>query len=330
MNRFDAVADLRIAASERPTAPRRWSAESFVSQFVGKFSFLSLAWGVVFALGAVDLAWASVAQIGFTGWSSVVLTVGFLGAIGFAYDYTGRNARLADVGNYAALWVAFSAVGSIFTYVVATMGMPLRDAQLSGIDAALGFQWTPWFFFIAHHRYLNLPLEIAYESMLPQIIGSILYFAHTGQTTRNREFLVLAMLSLVATTLISGLLPAVGPFIPGHQPEFAKMLLSIRAGTAKTFALDNMKGIVTMPSFHTVIALVLIWVHRPPSRSFPIVATLSGLMLLSVPSAGNHYLSDMLAGAVIAAASIAVVTRAFGGSGAAGQLPTSAALLRRG
>ena len=202
----------------------------------------------------------------------------------------GRNARLADVGNYAALWVAFSAVGSIFTYVVATMEMPLRDAQLSTIDAALGFHWTPWFYFIAHHRYLNLPLKVAYESMLPQIIGSILYFAHTGQTARNREFLTIAMLSLMVTTLISGLLPAVGPFIPGHQPEFAKVLLTIRAGTARTFALDNMKGIVTMPSYHTVIALVLIWVHRPPSRSFPVVATLSGLMLLSVPSAGNHYL----------------------------------------
>ncbi len=311
MNRSDALADTRIAASASPAAGRRWNGESAARLFVGKFSFLPVAWGVVFALGAIDFAWANLAGIGFIGWSSVVLTVGFLAAIGFAYDYTGRNARLADVGNYAALWVAFSAAGSVFTYVVATMRMPLRDVQLSAFDAALGFHWTPWFYFIAHHRYLNLPLKVAYESMLSQIIGSILYFAHTGQTARNREFLTLAILSLVVTTLISGLLPAVGPCIPGHQPEFAKVLLTIRASDVKSFALDNMKGIVTMPSYHTVMALALIWVHRPPSRSFPIVATLSGLMLLSVPSAGNHYLSDMIAGAAIAAASIALVKTTF-------------------
>jgi membrane-associated phospholipid phosphatase len=64
-----------------------------------------------------------------------------------------------------------------------------------------------------------------------------------------------------------------------------------------------------MPSFHTVIAIVLIYVHRPPARSFRIVATLSGVMLLSVPWAGNHYLSDMIVGAAIAAGSIALVRR---------------------
>jgi len=279
-----------------------------------------MAWGLVFLLGAVDVLGASLARIIFTDWGGVFLAVGFLAAIGFGYHHSGRNARLADVGNYAALWVAFSAVGSVFTYVVATMRMPLCDARLSSIDAALGFHWTPWFHFIAQHRYFSLPLMIAYESMLPQIIGSILYFAHTGKTDRNRELLAIAMLSLVVTTLISGLLPAVGPFLPGHQPEFAKVLLAIRTGALTTFALGNMKGIVTMPSYHTVIAIVLIWVHRPPSRSFPVIATLNGMMLLSVPSAGNHYLSDMLAGAAIAAASIALVKAAFSGNGAASAL----------
>lgn len=105
--------------------------------------------------------------------------------------------------------------------------------------------------------------------------------------------------------MISGIVPAVGPYLPGHQPDFALVLLTIRDGAVTSFALDNLKGIVT--SFHTVIAIVLIYVHRQPARSFPVVAALSGLMLVSVPWAGNHYLSDMIAGAAIAAGSIAVV-----------------------
>jgi hypothetical protein len=291
------------AAAQSPTS-------ILTRPFVGKHAgFLALAWAVVLLLGAVDVSWANLAGLTFVGWSKVVFTVGFLAAIGFYYDYSGRNTRLADVGNYAALWVAFSAAGAIFTYVAATMRMPLHDAQLARIDAALGFQWTPWFRFFAAHRFLKLPLAIAYATMLPQIVGSILFFAHTHRTDRNRELLSIAMLSLIVTTLISGIVPALGPYIPGHQPDFMRVLVAIRDGAATTFALDHMQGIVTMPSFHTVIAIVLIYVHRPPARSFPVVAVLSGLMLLSVPWGGNHYLSDMIAGAAVAAGSIAVVRR---------------------
>ncbi len=295
--------------AEAPAEATSQSRPSLLARlFAGNHaSFLTLAWGCIFLLGAVDLSWANLAGLKFAGWPNVILTVGFLAAIGLYYEYSGRNPRLADVGNYAALWVAFSAAGAIFTYVVATMRMPLQDAEFARIDAALGFYWTPWFRYIAAHSFLKLPLAIAYETMLPQIVGSILFFAHTRRTDRNRELLSIAMLSLIVTTLISGIVPAVGPYIPGHQPAFALVLLTIRDGAVTSFALDNMKGVVTMPSFHTVIAIVLIYVHRPPARSFPVVATLSGLMLLSVPSAGNHYLSDMIAGAAIAAGSIAVV-----------------------
>jgi len=322
MRRAQAAAEREVEdwrAQSAAEAPAQAPAFFLIRPFVGKrTTFVPLAWTVVAILLMVDLSWANLAGITFVGWSSVVYTVSFLAAIGFYYDYSGRNPRLADVGNYAALWVAFSAAGAVFTYVVATLRMPLQDAHLAAIDAALDFHWTPWFRFLAAHRFLKLPLVIAYETMLPQIIGSILFFAHTHRTDRNRELLSIAMLSLIVTTLISGIAPAVGPYIPGHQPDFALVLMAIRHGAVTTFALDNMKGIVTMPSFHTVMAIVLIYVHRPPARSFPLIATISGLMLLSVPSAGNHYLSDMIAGAVIAAGSIAAVRRISSKDEAAG------------
>jgi hypothetical protein len=312
MDRARVASDVEIGEFEQVPIGTDWGAGLPSRLSVGIHSnFVLLGWGFVLLLGATDFFGAELSGLSFVNWRNALLSVGFLAAIGLAYDYSGRNQRLADVGNYAALWVAFSAAGSIFTYVVATMRLPLCDARLSSLDAALGFHWTSWFYCVAHHPFFKLTLTIAYASMLPQIVGSILYFAHTHQTNRNREFLAIAMISLVTTTLISGLLPATGPFLPGHQPEFSKLLITIRAGSATIFSLDDMQGIVTMPSYHTVIAMVLIWVHRPPSRSFSVAAILNSLMLLAVPSAGNHYLSDMLAGAVVAAGSIALVTIAF-------------------
>jgi len=268
-------------------------------------AFRTRAWMFIVALALVDIIWARFEGLTFAGCRSVLLTVGFLAVIGIYYDRSGRNARLADVGNYAALWVALSAAGAVFTYVVATMRMPLQDVRIAQLDQALGFHWEVWWRYIHTHRLVAKPLAIAYETMLPQIIGSILFFAHTERTERNRELLSIAMVSLVLTTLISGFFPATGPFMVGHQPLFARVLLQIRAG-ATNFALDHMQGIVTMPSYHTVTAILLIYVHRPPARSFPLLAVLNLLMLLSVPFAGNHYLSDLIAGSIMAAICIAL------------------------
>jgi membrane-associated phospholipid phosphatase len=62
-----------------------------------------------------------------------------------------------------------------------------------------------------------------------------------------------------------------------------------------------------MPSFHTVLAILFTYAHRPPSRSFIPVAMLNLVMLVSIPFAGHHYVIDMIAGAALAAATIAIV-----------------------
>jgi membrane-associated phospholipid phosphatase len=83
--------------------------------------------------------------------------------------------------------------------------------------------------------------------------------------------------------------------------------MSLRAGGAHPIALNTLTGIITFPSFHTVIAIIFIYVHRPPSHSFIPVAILNVLMLLSTPSEGHHYLIDLISGAVVAAICIAIV-----------------------
>ena len=273
--------------------------------------YLLSAWALTLVLAGVDLIWAERIGLAFVGWIRVYCILIFLLAVGFIYGYSGRSHRLSDANNYAALWVAFSAAGAIFTYLAATFAMPLRDAQFIAIDSWMGFHWLAWFGFIEAHRLIQFPLFIAYFTFLPQIIGSILYFAHTRQTSRNAEMLWISMLALIVTTIISAFLPAVGPYVHffGHQTADIVVLMSLRAGGAHTFPIDRMQGIITFPSFHTTIAIIFIYVHRPPSRSFVPVAILNGLMLMGIPSEGHHYLVDMISGAAVAAVCIAAVRR---------------------
>ncbi len=275
---------------------------------------LLLAWVLTLVLGGLDWIWADRVGLAFIGWMRVACALILLLAVGFLYGYSGRSHRLSDAGHYAALWVAFSAAGAIFTYLAATLAMPLRDAEFVAIDAAMGFHWLAWSRFISAHRVLELSVFVAYAAFLPQIIGSILYFAHTEQTGRNAELIWIAMLSLILTTIVSALLPAVGPYVHffGRQTDDIVALMSLRTHSAQSVNMSNLKGIITFPSFHTVLAIVFIYVHRPPSRSFAPIAILNVLMLISIPFGGHHYLIDMISGAVVAAVSIAIVRAVMG------------------
>jgi hypothetical protein len=270
---------------------------------------LRVAGFVLTSLGVVDFLWTRYARITFVGWAPLAFFLALLATVSVVYGYSRRSIRLSDAGIYAMLWVAFSAVGAIFTYAAATMQMPLHDVELTQIDAILGFDWMRWAKFVAAHGILHRVLAIAYGAMLPQIVGSIVYLAHTEQQDRNRELLYMSMLALVVTTLISGMVPALGPNFHFHRirHDYSEVLLELRSGTVSTFALGDMKGIIALPSFHTVMALLFIYVHRPPSGSFLPAAILNAIMLLSLPSQGDHYLSDVVAGFGVAALSITIV-----------------------
>jgi hypothetical protein len=271
------------------------------------------AWVLIVGLGGLDWIWADRVGLTFSGWTRIVWMLIFLLAVGVLYGYSGRDRRLADAGNYAAVWVAFSAAGAIFSYLVATFALPMRDAELIAIDAAMGFHWLAWSEFVGAHRALHLPLAVAYNFFLPQIIFSILYFAHTLQTRRNAELIWLTMVSVTITSIISAFVPALGPYVYfyGHPTPDIVVLTSLRAGGPQTAVINQLQGIITLPSFHTVMAIVFIYVHRRPSRSFLLVAVLNGLMLIAIPSEGHHYMIDMISGAAVAAISIAIVRAAM-------------------
>lgn len=305
------------AANEVSSGPRSGGVEISVGRAPERRDSLNVvdaapwtlrrAWTLVAAVGLIDLVWAHAAGLTFGGWIPVGLALAFLGAVAAIYGYTGRSERLADAGNYAALWVAFSIVGAILTYLAATLNFPLRDTEFSAIDSALGFHWLAWFNFLSAHLLARVILKIAYNTMLPQMVLSIIYFAHTERTDRNRDLLWTSMFALILATVVSGVVPALGPHLPGQLPIWSQMLIAIRAHRETAFSLGALQGVIAFPSFHTVMAILLAYAHRPPSRSFWLVALLNGLMVLAVPPAGHHYLIDAISGALVAVVCIMIV-----------------------
>lgn len=292
--------------------PARIGAIAFSPEAAPRRNLVFL-WAIILILGAIDWIWLTNKGWTFEGWPSVGATIAILLAIGFFYGLTDRSQRLADAGRYAALWVAFSAAGTIFTYLTAAWARPLCDHALVRFDLLFGFDWFVWHRFVSSHRVLEVVLEVAYLSFIPQILFSVLYLAHSGRPDRNSELLWNECISLPITALIAGFAPALGPFVPGAAPPWTPVLIALRAGSISHFT--HLEGVITMPSFHAVTAILMIYVHRPPLKSFYPMLALNVLMLASAPSQGNHYLVDVIAGIVLAALSIWIVrtcTRWYG------------------
>jgi hypothetical protein len=272
----------------------------------------------VFVTAAIDLSWNYRAGLHFTGFVRPAVTVGLMLLLFFFYSALRPRAKIAEWAIYAALWITFTVLGAIQTYLAASVARPLMDALFVRYDSQFGFDWVAWVEFVRSHSILNMLLHVAYGSLMPQIIASIILFPLVGATGRNRELLLTAILALSLTAELSALMPALGPLVhfgygalDRSETAYVAQVLSLRQDAAPTFSLRHMEGIVSFPSFHTVLALLFIYTHRGIRWSFPVFALLNGLMLISIPSEGGHYLSDMVGGTAVAILSIAAVRAAI-------------------
>lgn len=272
-------------------------------------------WFGIFSLIVVDSVWAVNAQISIANWGLVCAGISVFVLVWLFYGISGRNTRLADMGQYAAAWIIFGLAGSIFSYCNASLALPLLDAGFVRWDAFFGFHWKKWWDTIIANPTLAIGLAYFYSSLPAQMCIAIIYFSHKSLPERNRELLWIAMVSGVFVSLISGLMPARGAFDYFGIREYAthlSVLSALRESGAHEFSLSKVEGIVTFPSYHTAMAIYFTYIFRGHRILFWIFAVVNALILLSVFTHGGHYLVDVVSGALVTTLSIYIV-RQFSG-----------------
>jgi hypothetical protein len=265
-----------------------------------------LAWAMICLLLAVDCVWAS--QVGLTIGGGEIDAAWIGASLALSIAYHRRNRGIANMAEALALWSAFTATVCVLSYLAASCAFPLQDVMMERLDREIGFDWSAWHNAVLNRPILSFLLFGAYASLLPQTLLSIIYFPATGRSARIGELLLLAGATAAATMLISGIWPMLGPFAAhgGWNVVYLRDLLALRAGGPWHFELSAMEGIVTMPSYHTVMAVLLTYAFRRTGLVGYGIATLNLLMLLSIPPIGGHYLVDLLAGLALALGTIAV------------------------
>jgi hypothetical protein len=288
----------------------------------------ALIWLFIAAIGAADFLLLAAQGMTVTELSTPLL--GMLVLFGVSFSYRRRSPYLAFLSITAAQLVAFSHVGALLTYgAMAASPFPMADELLGRADAALGFDWMSWFVFVRANPKLHFVFALAYASIPVQFFVMTGYFSFKD-IGRVHEILVAAMVSIALITLIMFLLPAVGAWSQhavGMVEPWRGDILALRSHTLLTIGKTD--GIVSFPSFHTVLAVLFVNMARGRKWFVPVLI-LNLLMIASVPTEGAHYGVDILGGFAVACVALGATRYLLAGRSKAGaNMPAAIAVTSR-
>jgi membrane-associated phospholipid phosphatase len=279
---------------------------ALIRAFAPPFALL----GACLGAGLIGFGWLDIAMDG-ASWRTLALIVAISGAAVLAAARLGGRTATASA-LCLALFLMMPAPLAIFSYACAGLGanLPLADAALARIDAALGFDWlaaVAWF-----NRFPTLVwlLGHAYHGTIVPLVYVLVLLNVMGRRDRIIEFTMLFIGTCVAAAILSGLVPAIGAYVHFRPGEALRSAISddagvwhlaqfeaLRAGTLHEFRLTATEGLVTFPSFHTAAALCVPLALRGLGALTALAWAVAGAIILSTIPIGGHYLIDVIAGA---------------------------------
>jgi membrane-associated phospholipid phosphatase len=293
------------------------------------------------------MVWLHFSRLTFAdaNWRSIIRTVFFasiaLGLLGLVkYLLRGATSKfdilLTEGVRRAELYVTAAVVFSLlvagvvtYCYLGTAADLVLQDHLLAQIDKWMGFDWVGFVTFANSTQIGSSLLIKAYESAAYVLACTLIWFCLSGQGERLAEFLALACITAVGIGVGMMILPAAGAYSYYHPPletyeHFGKeagmwhydLLMAIRTGAVSTldFATPNSSCLVTFPSGHTVLAIIMTYGLRGSRWTFIPALAINATMLVSTIPVGGHHLFDVLVGGCIALGAIWVTRRPFADS----------------
>ncbi len=293
-------------------------------------AIFGVAWFAIIILTALDYIWARLAgfsvvhgwpflSISSRVWISISAAVA-LSALSYVPRYRAAMAvlRCREIAVAILFLVSVNYWGqavSVGSYLGVSLDRPTIDDALVRFDSAIGFDWLAAFRWVSGHPVLATIFDHAYFSALQQLVALSFLLAITRRIDDIAELMALVVASLTLVLLISIPFPASSAFlhygISGPTTDGTVMdFVSLRSGTMKTINPMEVQGLVSMPSFHIMMAIFLMYGARNIRFIFPVAIALNIVMIASTITVGGHYLADVMGGFVCAAVAIWGVRKA--------------------
>jgi hypothetical protein len=301
-----------------------------------------LIWTMVAAVAAIMLAAPAVSdfRIAWHAFIAPALACTVLVAAGWFYRRWRTDPRLASALVSTAQVIAFAAVGAPLSYIAASANLPLQDHALDVIDRALGLDWRALLVWMNASSTAYAVLGAIYASLTLQMTTVVLCLAFSGRLMWLRVYTLAFFFAVLISIAISAVLPAAGawpyygltaadsphvlPAVSTSWPVF----YGLREGSFRALVAVGSEGIITFPSLHAALAVIVVAALWPVPVLRWVFLALNMVMLIATPIDGSHYFVDVLAGVAVAALCL-IAARAIAARAASGHMPRAAELAPR-
>lgn len=207
-----------------------------------------------------------------------------------------------------AIYVGFSSAITLLIYLRFPVEVALIDPLLISLDAKLGYSWQRGAALLAEYPAISAVLRLVYQSSLLQLFLLLAALCALGQFDRVHKAMFTGIFSLLLTVAIWWIWPSIGP---AAYAELAKdieikaaLVTNAQMGAylqhlvqngLEEISPDKIVGTIAFPSYHTVMALLVVWYTRGTLLFLP--ALLVNLaMMPAILTHGGHHLLDVLGG----------------------------------
>jgi membrane-associated phospholipid phosphatase len=201
-------------------------------------------------------------------------------------------------------------------FVASRTGVELKDELLAGFDRAMGIEVPRVVGFVRSIPALNGLLTWCYGSLLFLMTAALMLPPLCGKMRAAKEFAVASVVSAMISLPLFAVLQALGPWTYyDYRPSidhssYLALFSKLRSDGPFTLDLSYRDGLITFPSFHTILA-VLASAALFHIRYVRWPATCVGILIvISTVTTGTHYVIDVYAGIGIAFVSV-LVARVF-------------------
>jgi membrane-associated phospholipid phosphatase len=191
------------------------------------------------------------------------------------------------------------------------LGFPLADSLMARSDAAIGIDVGQVSRFVATQSALSSLLFFAYSASGPLCVAAIGWNLFRKDRLMLWRVVATLVVAMQVTALVSVLFPAQGASVwmgldvlQGNGLPYGAGTYSATefghfySGSELVVRREDMNGIVCFPSFHTVMALVILqsFVNSPLKWA---ALAWSALTIVSTVPMGGHYVVDLAGGVLV-------------------------------
>ena len=202
----------------------------------------------------------------------------------------------------------FSMVLEFLVTMVQYTPFPLVDRQINHFDLMLGFSNANWMHWTqTHHWAMKLSLFF-YSSLIYELLWVPILLALILQWRSLDVMYIGCLISAIIGFMIYYFFPTTEPAHVVHGVKFLpveyKVVTQFMQMHHHQKVTSDMGGLVGLPSFHVVWAIIMVYAVRHQKWLFYPLIVFNSLIILSTLTLGWHFLADVLAAIVLASFSI--------------------------